>query len=202
MQALLHGHSYTAYPAGCAAVVAALDMLASPQHNPNLVRRAGAAALAPLWCDAATSALSHHPAVARVVAIGTLLAVQLRAPGGRVASAGAGAPATGPAGALGGAQDAAGPAPPPAPASPPAPAITAYASSAGGAVAVATLLRDAHGVFARPLGDVVYLMVAPTTRRAVCDGLMASVRAALDAHVECAGRGGGGRSGRGDGYVV
>ena len=36
--ALLHGHSYTAHPIGCAAAVAALDLYADPQRNPRQCR--------------------------------------------------------------------------------------------------------------------------------------------------------------------
>ena len=36
LDALLHGHSYTAHPIGCAAAVAALDAYADPASNPNL----------------------------------------------------------------------------------------------------------------------------------------------------------------------
>ncbi len=36
LDALLHGHSYTAHPIGCAAAVAALDAYSDPAGNPNL----------------------------------------------------------------------------------------------------------------------------------------------------------------------
>jgi len=39
--ALLHGHSYTAHPMGCAAAVAALDMYGDPAKNPRQCRPAG-----------------------------------------------------------------------------------------------------------------------------------------------------------------
>ena len=53
-----------------------------------------------------------------------------------------------------------------------------YASS--GAAALAARLR-ALGVFARPLGNVAYLMVTPTTRPAVAAQLLATLGRALDA---------------------
>lgn len=36
--ALLHGHSYTAHPIGCAAAVAALDLYSNPARNPRQCR--------------------------------------------------------------------------------------------------------------------------------------------------------------------
>ena len=51
--------------------------------------------------------------------------------------------------------------------------------AAGGAVAVARRLR-ALGVFARPLGNVAYLMVTPTTRPADAARLLAALAQALD----------------------
>ena len=36
LDALLHGHSYTAHPVGCAVAAAALDAYADPGANPNL----------------------------------------------------------------------------------------------------------------------------------------------------------------------
>jgi dethiobiotin synthetase/adenosylmethionine--8-amino-7-oxononanoate aminotransferase len=50
---------------------------------------------------------------------------------------------------------------------------------AAGAVGVARRLRAA-GVFARPLGNVAYLMVTPTTRPATAARLLAALAAALD----------------------
>ncbi len=38
-----------------------------------------------------------------------------------------------------------------------------------------TQLRHEHGIFARPLGDVVYLMVTPTTPPAKCSQLLHSL---------------------------
>lgn len=52
-----------------------------------------------------------------------------------------------------------------------------YASS--GAATVAARLR-ARGVFARPLGNVAYLMVTPTTRPAIAARLLAALERALN----------------------
>ena len=60
---------------------------------------------------------------------------------------------------------------------PPAGGQRGYASS--GAAAVAARLR-ARGVFARPLGNVAYLMVTPTTRPAVAARLLGALERALD----------------------
>lgn len=184
LQALLHGHSYTAYPIGCAAAVTALDILTSPSSNPNLCtaepprRRSGEGAipeenasqpgdaasscscrrassggapcispcgrLLPLWDETVVARLSHHPLVARVLAIGTVVAVEIAAQGG---SAPTGQPA--------------------------------YATG-GLAVEVARRLRSGHGIYCRPLGPVVYLMVPPTAERGRCDGLLGALGAVLD----------------------
>lgn len=93
--------------------------------------------LRPLWDAAAVARLSHHPAVERVVAIGTVLAVDLKAQGG------------------GG-----------------------YSSSASQG-----LVRDlrARGLFARPLGSVVYVMVPPTSAPQTCAWLLRQLEEALAA---------------------
>lgn len=149
--ALLHGHSYTAYPVGCAATAAALALLHSPDTNPNLCSPCRCpntprcdqpcGRLLPMWDDQAVSELSHHPLVSRVVAIGTVLAVELRTGGG---SGGGG-----------------------------------YASV--GAVEVVRRLKDEHRIYARPLGPVVYVMVTPTTARETCGWLAGALKAVLDA---------------------
>jgi dethiobiotin synthetase/adenosylmethionine--8-amino-7-oxononanoate aminotransferase len=151
--ALLHGHSYTAHPVGCAVALAALDAMADPALNPNACApgRLGccdagggggrAACAAPCgaalaqWDAAGAARLSRLPRVARVVALGSVLAAEL-------AAEGAGGYASG---------------------------------AAAGAVAK---LREL-GVHARPLGNVVYVMVTPSTGRGQCAALMAAMEAAL-----------------------
>eukprot|EP00887_Chlorella_sp_A99_P001840 scaffold19.g1840.t1 len=150
LRALLHGHSYSAHALGCAAGVAALCLLPDPSLNPNACTpggdgraacaRGGACAapcgaLAPLWDDAEVASLSAHPAVARAVALGTVLALELRAAEG------------------GG-----------------------YASNA--ALRVVERLRE-QGVYARPLGNVAYLMVGPMAERGQCAALLGALRRAL-----------------------
>ncbi|KAL6774602.1 BIO1 [Auxenochlorella protothecoides x Auxenochlorella symbiontica] len=137
LDALLHGHSYTAHPTGCAAALAALAAYASPALNPNAGALAGAAARRlplTLWGEAAAAELSRLPGVAGVTTLGTLLAVELGGAGG------------------------------------------GYASDAAAGV-VAALRR--HGVFARPLGPVVYLMVTPMTEAGEVDRLLAAMKLAL-----------------------
>lgn len=163
-QALLHGHSYTAHPIGCAAGVASLQLYRDAELNPNWCspeapgrcRRqqqqasgegdSSAASgccggpcgrMLPLWDEGAVAALSRHPSVRSVVSLGTVLAVQLK----------------------------------------PLDGTTGYGSNA--AAAVVRRLRS-KGVFGRPLGDVVYLMVTPMTARAQCDALLGALAAALD----------------------
>ncbi len=165
-QALLHGHSYTAHPIGCAAGVASLQLYRDAALNPNWCtpeaagrcqrQRQGASSssdedaapaggccdgpcgrLLPLWDEGAVAALSRHPSVRSVVTLGTVLAVQLQ----------------------------------------PLDGTTGYGSNA--AAAVVRRLRS-KGVFGRPLGDVVYLMVTPMTARAQCDALLGALAASLD----------------------
>jgi dethiobiotin synthetase/adenosylmethionine--8-amino-7-oxononanoate aminotransferase len=146
-RALLHGHSYTAHPVGCAAALQALDSYADPALNPNLCtpaapgrcRRGGACAApcgraAPLWPPARVAALAARPGVAGVVALGSVLAVELQA---------------------------------------------AEAGYGSGAAAAAVARLRARGVYARPLGNVVYLMVTPMTRAARCEALLDALEASL-----------------------
>lgn len=193
--ALLHAHTFTAYPLGCAAALASLTVLQSPDLNPNICTRsksptsdaapppsaspsssppAAAAshpayigpmdgALTPLWDAGALDRISRRPAVERVVAIGTVLAVELKKRPIDVAEQqwertleggncdGAGHEVSGSAGA--------------------------YLS--GSEARVMTSLRS-RGVFTRPLGPTVYMLVTPTTEKEQRARLMAAMEAALD----------------------
>ncbi len=73
--ALLHGHSYSAHPIGCAAACAALDMFGGADTNPNLL--AGPQRLRELWEPALVHAVRTAPGVARVVRLGTVFAAEL-----------------------------------------------------------------------------------------------------------------------------
>eukprot|EP00953_Heterococcus_sp_UTEX-ZZ885_P020299 11364-Heterococcus_DN1.PRE.1 len=88
-QALLHGHSYTAHPVGCAAALHALSAYkASPLHSGRAEEP-----LQEQWNDAGTvRELSLLPGVARAVSLGSVLAVELDvAQGGYSSAAGAAA---------------------------------------------------------------------------------------------------------------
>ncbi|GFR43445.1 hypothetical protein Agub_g4527 [Astrephomene gubernaculifera] len=179
--ALLHGHSYTAYPIGCAATAASLELLTNPATNPNLCtppstpnqppnRRLGGCSknppctkpcgrLLPMWDEQLVSYLSYHPLVSRVVAVGTVLAIEL------VCST-----------------------------------TTTGGYGSVGAVQIVRRLRDDHGIYARPLGNVVYVMVPPTASPDTAAWLGGSLRAVLDAAASEAEAGAGaGTSGCGKG---
>ncbi|GLI70360.1 hypothetical protein VaNZ11_015135, partial [Volvox africanus] len=156
--ALLHGHSYTAYPIGCAAAVASLELLSNSETNPNLCApcrcpkkstcTTPCGRLLPLWDEqGAVSDLSYHPLVSRVAAVGTVLAVELATTATVTASS------TPPGGG-------------------------GYCSVS--AVQVVRRLRDVYGIYARPLGPVVYLMVPPTAQRETSAWLAGCLRRVLD----------------------
>jgi dethiobiotin synthetase/adenosylmethionine--8-amino-7-oxononanoate aminotransferase len=194
MQALLHGHSYTAFPIGCAATVAALDMLTSTQYNPNICTPAGTrptcptpdvcsargtpcGRLVPMWSQDSVSQLSHHPAVAHVMCTGTVLAAQLATQGPKTH------PGTQPSQAAG---------------------KVSYAAVHCSSVEVARRLKTQHGIYARPLGDVIYLMVPPTASKSTCTWLLKSLLSVLDS-MSSPGSVGSGVSAQhsaGDGVVV
>ena len=75
--------------------------------------------------------------------------------------------------------------------------LNSYGSTMGAALNVALLLRVHHGVYVRPLGDTVYLMVTPTAPRVTCDRLLGALQQALEAH--CKGQQGSLRAGQGQG---
>lgn len=139
--ALLHGHSYTAHPIGCAAAVRSLDVLSNPTTNPNTCTPSTSSAsrcsctapcgkLKPLWDEPRiTTDISTLPAVSRVVVLGTVLAVELH----------------------------------------PTDAATGYHSNT--AAAVVAQFRE-RGVYSRPLGNVVYVMVTPMSDKGQCDELL------------------------------
>ncbi|KAK9099928.1 hypothetical protein Scep_023358 [Stephania cephalantha] len=80
--ALLHGHSYSAHAMGCAAAATAIQWFKDPSTNHNISvdqRR-----LKELWDSELVQKISSHSAVKRVVLLGTLFAVELRAEGSDV----------------------------------------------------------------------------------------------------------------------
>eukprot|EP00903_Cladosiphon_okamuranus_P015221 g14067.t1 len=71
---LLHGHSYTAHPVGCAAAVEFLSQLERSAVYPGAGRR-----MANSWDEAAVRELSRLPSVDRAFALGSVLAVEMKA---------------------------------------------------------------------------------------------------------------------------
>ncbi|CAI5504850.1 unnamed protein product [Closterium sp. Naga37s-1] len=133
LDALLHGHSYTAHPAGCAAACVSLKALSDPARNPNLLP--DGSQLKELWDPSLVEQISCHPLIQRVLAIGTVFVAELKT-------------------------DAAG-----------------YGSSA--AKGLLSRLRQ-HGIYARPLGNVVYFMCGPFTPASTCSRLLRILLALLD----------------------
>ncbi|CAI9098544.1 OLC1v1035210C1 [Oldenlandia corymbosa var. corymbosa] len=79
LKALLHGHSYSAHAIGCSAARKSIKWFKNSQTNNNLTP--GAEFLRELWDAELVLQISSNPAVQRVVALGTLFAVELRAEG-------------------------------------------------------------------------------------------------------------------------
>ncbi|CAI5735705.1 unnamed protein product [Hyaloperonospora brassicae] len=119
-EALLHGHSFTAYPVGCAAAVTALDMY---QILSNARIPTKDAAVRTYWNIDVLAELSTRPYIERTFAIGTVACVELA-----VKDAG-------------------------------------YASTE--AAELIQVLRR-NGVYARSLGNVLYMMCSPLTTQEDC----------------------------------
>ncbi|XP_055823033.1 bifunctional dethiobiotin synthetase/7,8-diamino-pelargonic acid aminotransferase, mitochondrial [Solanum dulcamara] len=79
LQALLHGHSYTAHAVGCTAAVKSIKWFKDSKTNHNLISEA--MLLRELWDPDMVRQISLLPAVHRVVVLGTLCALELRAEG-------------------------------------------------------------------------------------------------------------------------
>ncbi|KAF3452815.1 hypothetical protein FNV43_RR03248 [Rhamnella rubrinervis] len=79
LKALLHGHSYSAHAMGCTAAAKSIKWFKDPQTNGNITSEGKL--LKELWDEKLVSQISSHPAVQRVVALGTLCALELRAEG-------------------------------------------------------------------------------------------------------------------------
>ncbi|XP_062078626.1 bifunctional dethiobiotin synthetase/7,8-diamino-pelargonic acid aminotransferase, mitochondrial [Humulus lupulus] len=79
LTALLHGHSYSAHAIGCTAATKAIKWFKDPQTNKNL--NSEGSSLKEMWDEELVYKLSSHPAVQRVVALGTIFALELRAEG-------------------------------------------------------------------------------------------------------------------------
>ncbi|KAK7329822.1 hypothetical protein VNO77_24002 [Canavalia gladiata] len=79
LEALLHGHSYSAHAMGCAAAVKSIQWFKDPCSNPNITSEERL--LRELWDDKLVCQISSHPAIQRVVTLGTLCALELKAEG-------------------------------------------------------------------------------------------------------------------------
>ncbi|BFI25775.1 bifunctional dethiobiotin synthetase / adenosylmethionine---8-amino-7-oxononanoate aminotransferase [Marchantia polymorpha subsp. ruderalis] len=136
LDALLHGHSYTAHAMGCATAVAALQYFKDPSKNTNLLP---SGRLLELWEPELVAAISCHRSVKRVTTIGTLFACEL--------------------------QD----------------KDSGYASTS--TKGLIQSLR-ANGIFARPLGNVVYFLCGPLTAPASCKILLQVLESHLSREME------------------
>lgn len=79
LMALLHGHSYSAHAMGCAAAVKSIKWFKDYKTNMNLIP--ASRLLHELWDVELVSHISLLPAVHRVVALGTLCAIEILAQG-------------------------------------------------------------------------------------------------------------------------
>ncbi|GER52631.1 adenosylmethionine-8-amino-7-oxononanoateaminotransferase-like protein [Striga asiatica] len=79
LKALLHGHSYSAHAMGCAAGVKSVKWFKDHKTNTNIIP--DSRMLKELWDAELVFQISLLPAVSRVVALGTLCAVELVAEG-------------------------------------------------------------------------------------------------------------------------
>ncbi|XP_038878691.1 bifunctional dethiobiotin synthetase/7,8-diamino-pelargonic acid aminotransferase, mitochondrial [Benincasa hispida] len=79
LEALLHGHSYSAHALGCTAAAKSIKWFKNPQTNQNI--NCEGTSLRELWDENLVFGISSHPAVKRVVALGTLFALELLADG-------------------------------------------------------------------------------------------------------------------------
>ncbi|KAL5230336.1 hypothetical protein ABZP36_029112 [Zizania latifolia] len=136
LTALLHGHSYTAHAMGCTAAVKAIQWYKDPSTNLNI--DLDHMKLKELWDGTLVNHLSSLPNVKRVVSLGTLCAIELKAEGSDAGYA------------------------------------SLYASS------LLRQLREEDGIYARPLGNVIYLMCGPCTTRESCTRQLSKVQRRLE----------------------
>ncbi|KZT56956.1 onanonoxo-7-onima-8-eninoihtemlysoneda, partial [Calocera cornea HHB12733] len=88
-QALLHGHSYTAHPIGCAVANRTMDLIEDVKQGEDWQAAkgrwtgsgGGGDAIWSLWDQEYVFRISHMPVVQRVMAMGTVLAIDLEVPG-------------------------------------------------------------------------------------------------------------------------
>ncbi|KAE8711275.1 Bifunctional dethiobiotin synthetase/7,8-diamino-pelargonic acid aminotransferase [Hibiscus syriacus] len=86
LKALLHGHSYSAHAMGCTAAARSIKWFKDPITNLNITSKNSQKILQKillreLWDAELVQQISLHPSVSRVVALGTLFALELQADG-------------------------------------------------------------------------------------------------------------------------
>ena len=135
-QALLHGHSYTAHPVGCAASLHALDAYDAILLQQSGKGKSKSKSKPSYFIESEVQQLSMHALVSESFALGTVLAVKLAGQG------------------------------------------TGYTAVSASKPVVEELRRN--GVFARPLGNVVYIMVSPFTKAVECQRLLTMLKDAID----------------------
>ncbi|GAB2266047.1 Bifunctional dethiobiotin synthetase/7,8-diamino-pelargonic acid aminotransferase, mitochondrial [Dionaea muscipula] len=79
VKALLHGHSYSAHAMGCTAASRSIRWFKDPKTNSNITFNGKF--LRELWDIEIVNEISSHPAVKRLVVLGTLFAIELQAGG-------------------------------------------------------------------------------------------------------------------------
>ncbi|GJQ12326.1 hypothetical protein GpartN1_g4117.t1 [Galdieria partita] len=125
--ALLHGHSYTAYPVGCQVALESLAYYRTSCHLKEEKSSIEQNRMTAFWNMDKVRELSCLPSVQMVSCLGTVLAIELRSP------------------------------------------------QQGYHAMVTQELLDsllAQGIYARPLGNVIYLMCSPCTQSSACDHLL------------------------------
>ncbi|KAJ7299278.1 hypothetical protein O6H91_Y261100 [Diphasiastrum complanatum] len=127
LDALLHGHSFTAHPIGCSAAIKALKYYKNPSKNSNFLP--SKARLKELWDQDLVADISAHPIVERIISLGTVFALELHA---------------------------------------------THAESGYSSMLASNLIErlKSDGIYARPLGNVVYLMCGPMTSVTCCTDLL------------------------------
>lgn len=162
--ALLHGHSFTAHPVGCVAACTAMDIMNDPKFNPNLVTRMDQEEnhtqdQGPSPQPSCIPYLQQNPISGSLTPLwDDDLVIELS---NHWKLQGVVAIGTVFAATL----------------KPDEEEVTGYRSNRAREVTRRLRLR---GVFARPLGDVVYLMVGVTTPRSVCTRLLTILKQELD----------------------
>ncbi|ETW08053.1 dethiobiotin synthase [Aphanomyces invadans] len=124
--ALLHGHSFTANPVGCAAALTALDMYDSLANTASVTRE--------YWNPSAVAAIAQNPRVIRAFQLGTVAVFELES--------------------------------------------STKGYDAPGAQEYIRHLR-VDGIYARALGNVIYVMCSPFTTRDACRDVLETIARVL-----------------------